>query len=82
MYEYDRRIWFCLEFIVHDVFATGTVDKPHLFVMSENHVELLTNFLPWTPVKLAQQYVVLLLKTAKFWVIDLLADFKIEIESE
>ena len=34
--EYD----FLLEFILHEVFVTGTVDKTHLLVISENEVEL------------------------------------------
>ena len=45
--EYDLS----LEFILLAVFVTGTVDKPNLHVLSENEVELLTNVLPWTPVK-------------------------------
>ena len=33
--EYD----FLLKFILHEVFVTGTVDKTHLLVISENEVE-------------------------------------------
>ena len=64
------------------MFVTGTVDKTHLFVMSENDVELLTNVFPWGPVELAKQYLILLLKTKKLLGKDLLADFEIELESE
>ena len=64
------------------MFVTGTADKTHLFVISENEVELLTNVLPWTPVELAKQYLILLLKTVKSRGIDLLTDVEIEIESE
>ena len=35
--EYD----FLLEFILHEVFVTGTVDKTNLLVISENEVEYL-----------------------------------------
>ena len=38
--------------------------------------------LPWTPVELAKQHLILLLETVKFWGIDLLKDVEIEIESE
>ena len=65
-----------------EVFVTGTVDKTHLLVVSENEVQLLTNVLPWTPVEPAKQYLSLLLETVKFWGIDLLADVEIERESE
>ena len=40
--EYDLS----LEFILLVVFVTGTVYKPHLHVISENEIELLTNVLP------------------------------------
>ena len=76
--EYD----FLLEFILDEVFIIGAVDKTHLLVISENEVELLTNVLPWTPVELAKQYLILLLETVKFWGIDLLTDAEIEIKSE
>ena len=45
--EYDLS----LEFILLVVFVTGTAYKPHLHVISENEIELLTNVLPWTLVK-------------------------------
>ena len=81
--EHDKEEYdFLLEFILHEVFVTGTVDKTALLVISENEVELLTNVLPWTPVELAKQYLILLLETVKFWGIDLLIDVEIEIESE
>ena len=45
--EYDKEECdFLLEFILHEVFVTGTVDKTTLLVISENEVELLTNVLP------------------------------------
>ena len=47
---------------MHEVFVTGTVDKMHVIVISENEVELLTIVLPWTPVKLAEQHLILLQK--------------------
>ena len=64
----------------------GTVDKTRLLVMSDvelhtNDVELHTNVLPWTPVELAKQYLILLLETVKLLVIDLLKDVQIELES-
>ena len=40
-----------LELILHEVLVSGTVDKTHLFMMSVNDVEFLTNVLPWTPVE-------------------------------
>ena len=43
---------------------------------------MLTNVLPWTPVELAKQFLILLLEIAKFWRIDLLIDVEIEKESE
>ena len=47
MSEYDKEEYdFSLEFILHEVFLRGTVDKKCLLVMSENDVELLTNVLP------------------------------------
>ena len=64
------------------MFVTGTVDKIHLLVISENEVELLANVLPWTLVAFAKQHLILLLETVKLWAIDLLTDFEIEIESE
>ena len=64
------------------MFVTRTVDKTHLFAISENEVELLTDVLPWTPVELAKQYLILLLEIEKFWGVDLLTDVEIEIESE
>ena len=47
MSEYDKEEYdFSLEFILHEVFLRGTVDKKRLLVISENDVELLTNVLP------------------------------------
>ena len=80
--EHDKEYDFLSKFILHEVFVTGTVDEIHLLVISENEVELLTNVLPWTPVELAKQHLILLLETVKFWGIDLLKDVDIEIESE
>ena len=54
--EHDKEEYdFLLKFILHEV----SVDKTHLPVISENEVELLTNVLPWTPVKLAKQHLIL-----------------------
>ena len=53
MSEHDKEYDFLLKFILHEVLVTGTVDKIHLLVISENEVELLTNVLPWTRVELA-----------------------------
>ena len=81
--EFDKEEYhFLLKSILHEVLLTGTVDKIHLLVISENEVELLTNVLPWTPVELANQHLILLQETVKFWGIDLLTNFEIEIESE
>ena len=80
--EHDKEYDFLSKFILHEVFATGTVDEIYLLVISENKVELLTNVLPWTPVKLAKQHLILLLEIVKFWGIDLLKDVEIEIASE
>ena len=80
--EHDKEYDFLSKFILHEVFVTGTVDEIHLLVISENEVELLTNVLPWTPVELAKQHLILLLETVKFWGIDLLKDVEIEIASE
>ena len=80
--EHDKEYDFLSNFILHEVFVTGTVDEIHLLVISENEVELLTNVLPWTPVELAKQHLILLLETVKFWGIDLLTDVEIEMESE
>ena len=44
--ELDKEYDFLLKFILHEVLVTGTVDKIHLLVISENEVELLTNVLP------------------------------------
>ena len=44
--------------------------------------ELLTNVLPWISVELAKQYLMLLIETVKFLVIDLLTDVETEIELE
>ena len=57
--EHDKEYDFLSKFILHEVFVTGTVDEIHLLVISENEVELLTNVLPWTPVKLAKQHLTL-----------------------
>ena len=38
---------FWLEFILREMFVTGTVDKTHLIVMYENDIELLTKALVW-----------------------------------
>ena len=76
MSAYDKEEYdFLLEFISH-VFVTGTVDKTHLLVMSENEIELLTN-VPNYLVQLAKQYLILLLETVKFWGKDLLTDIEI-----
>ena len=32
--------------MLHEAFVRGTADKTHLFVVSENDVELLTDVLP------------------------------------
>ena len=79
--EHDKEYDFLLKFILHS-FVTGTVDKIHLLVIPENEVELLNNVLPWTPVELAKQHLILLLGTVKFRRVDLLTDVEIEIESE
>lgn len=50
--------------------------------MSGNDAELLTNVLPWISVELAKQYLMLLIETVKFLVIDLLTDVETEIELE
>ena len=50
--------------------------------MSGNDAELLTNALPWISVELAKQYLMLLIETVKFLVIDLLTDVETEIELE
>ena len=50
--------------------------------MSGNDAELLTNVLPWISVQLAKQYLMLLIETVKFLVIDLLTDVETEIELE
>ena len=40
MSEHDEKEYdFLLEFILHEVFVTGTVDKTNLLVISENEVE-------------------------------------------
>ena len=80
--EHNKEYNSLSKFILHDMFVTGTVDHIHLVVISENEVELLTNVLPWTPVKLAKQHLILLLEIVKFWGIDLLKDVEIEIASE
>ena len=73
--EYDKKEYgFLLEFILQEVFITGTADKTH-------DVELLTNVLPWTPVELVKQYLILLLETVKFVGKYFLTDVEIEIES-
>ena len=73
--EYDKKEdGFLLEFILQEVFITGTADKTH-------DVELLTTVLPWTPVELAKQYLILLLETVKFVGKYFLTDIEIEIES-
>ena len=73
--EYDKKEYdFLLEFILQEVFITGTADKTH-------DVELLTTVLPWTPVELAKQYLILLLETVKFVGKYFLTDIEIEIES-
>ena len=44
--EYDKEEYnFSSEFLLHEVFAKGTVDKTHLLLMSENDVELFNNVL-------------------------------------
>ena len=80
--EHDKKYKFLSKFILHEVFVTETVDEIHFLVIYENEVELLTNVLPWTPVELAKQHLILLLETVKFWGIDLLTDVEIEIESK
>ena len=50
--------------------------------MSGNDAELLTNVLPWISVELAKQYLMLLIETVQFLVIDLLTDVETEIELE
>lgn len=50
--------------------------------MSGNDAELLTSVLPWISVELAKQYLMLLIETVKFLVIDLLTDVETEIELE
>ena len=37
---------FLSEFILHEVFVTGTVNETHLLVISGNELELLSNALP------------------------------------
>ena len=81
--EHDKEEHhFLLEFILCEALVTGTVDKTHLLVISENEVQLLTNVLLSTPVKFAKQHLILPLETVKCWGIDLLADVEIELESE
>ena len=44
--EHDKEEYdFLLKFVLHKEFVTGTVDKTHLLVISENEVELLINVL-------------------------------------
>ena len=63
MSEHDKEEHdFLLEFILYEVLVTGTVNKTHLLVTSENKVQLLTNALPSTPVEFAKQYLILLLE--------------------
>ena len=46
MSEHDKKEYdFLLNLILHELFVTGTVDKIHLLVISENEVELLANVL-------------------------------------
>ena len=80
--EHDKKYQFLSKFILHEAFVTETVDEIHLLIIYENEVELLTNVLPWTPVEPAKQHLILLLKTVKFWGIDILTDVEIEIESK
>ena len=54
------------------MFVRGTVDKTHFFVMPENDAELFINTLPWTPVGLVKQYLILLLETVNFFGMNLL----------
>ena len=69
-----KKSYNILGFILHEVLVTGTVDKTHLLVMSENDVE-------W-PTQCLVQYLVLLPETVKSFEIDLLTDVEIEIKSE
>lgn len=47
VYEYDKEEHcFILEFTLHELFVSGTLE------MSENEVKLLTNVLPWTQLNL------------------------------
>ena len=68
--------------MLHEVFVTGTVDKTHLLVMSENVIKVLTNVLLWTSTELATHYLILLLETVNFCGKDILTHVEIEIESE
>ena len=44
--EYDKEEYdILLEFIFHEVFVTGTLDKTYLLVISENETELQLNLL-------------------------------------
>ena len=77
--EHDKEEYhFLLKSILHEVLVTGTADKTNLLVIPENEVELLSR----TPVELANQHLILLQETVKFWGIHLLTDVEIEIESE
>ena len=60
------------EFILCKVFVTGTVDKTHLLVISENKVQLLTNVLLSTPVEFAKRYLISLLETVTYVTVSLL----------
>ena len=47
MSEHDKKEYdFLLNLILHELFVTGTVDKIHLLVISENDVKLFTHVLP------------------------------------
>ena len=46
MYDHDQEYDSLLKFVLHEVCVTGTVDKTHLLVISENEVEFLVNVLP------------------------------------
>ena len=76
--EYDKEYDFLSKFILYEVFVAGTVDEIHFLVISENKVVLFT----MSYIELQLNLLILLLETVKFWGIDLLTDFKIEIESE
>ena len=80
--EYDKKEYISLEFILHEVLVRRTIDKTDLLVMSKNDVKLLASVLPWTPVELAKQYLILILKAVKSFGIDLLTHVEIKIESE